>query len=765
MKCNNILLLAGLAVIASACADDFDQTFKVDAPASLQQYAYLSEYAPLKDYINRANTGNFKLGAGVTASEFNKSGVQFSLASSNFDEVVAGNAMKMASCVGDDGTMDFSTVEDFVDKAKSAGLTVYGHTLAWHSQQANKWLKETVLADHPIEGGGNNMEKYYAEAITNGDCEGAGNTNFVCRHYGQDDVNPTFDAGAGKDGSKGIKFECTAKVVEAWDNQFFIYLPKEVLNSTDKIHFKMDVKADKAASIGTQAHAAPGAYLHWAFIGNVNFTTDWTTHEFEGNVTADGVSSIALNLNDFADANVYYFDNISWEIEKERPAGPTKYMADIVENSDCEGAANANFVCRHYGQSDVNPTFEAGAGNDGSKGIKFECSAKVAEAWDNQFFVYVPKEVLGTKDKIVFKMDVKADKPASIGTQAHGAPGSYIHWAFIGNVNFTTEWTTHVFEGNVTADGVSSVALNLNDFADANTYYFDNIVWQVEKESKGGGLPQTEEEMYANTYAAMDSWIKGMMQACAGKVVAWDVVNEPISGADNDGDGYYDLQHASTASEADKENCFYWTDYLGDIDYVRTAVGSARRHFAEFGGNASELKLFINDYNLESWWDGNKKLNSLVNWISKWENDTVKIDGIGTQMHISCYEKPENQAAIENSIVKMFEIMAATGKLCRISELDMGYVAADNMFADPLKTSELTEEQHKKMAEFYKWIVKKYFEIIPAAQRYGITQWCLTDAPANSGWRGGEPVGLWDINYNRKHVYAGFAEGLSEATK
>ncbi len=95
----------------------------------------------------------------------------------------------------------------------------------------------------------------------------------------------------------------------------------------------------------------------------------------------------------------------------------------------------------------------------------------------------------------------------------------------------------------------------------------------------------------------------------------------------------------------------------------------------------------------------------------------------------------------------------------------MGYVAADNTVADPLKTSELTEEQHKKMAEFYKWIVKKYFEIIPAAQRYGITQWCLTDAPANSGWRGGEPVGLWDINYNRKHVYAGFAEGLSEATK
>lgn len=65
------------------------------------------------------------------------------------------------------------------------------------------------------------------------------------------------------------------------------------------------------------------------------------------------------------------------------------------------------------------------------------------------------------------------------------------------------------------------------------------------------------------------------------------------------------------------------------------------------------------------------------------------------------------------------------------------------------------------MSEYYKFIVKKYFEIIPVAQQYGITQWCITDSPTGSGWRGGEPVGLWDANYNRKHTYAGFADGLA----
>ncbi|MBO4268679.1 MAG: hypothetical protein J5869_04845, partial [Bacteroidaceae bacterium] len=65
-----------------------------------------------------------------------------------------------------------------------------------------------------------------------------------------------------------------------------------------------------------------------------------------------------------------------------------------------------------------------------------------------------------------------------------------------------------------------------------------------------------------------------------------------------------------------------------------------------------------------------------------------------------------------------------------------------------------------KMADFYEWIIKEYLRVIPPAQQWGICQWCVTDSPSNSGWRAGEPVGIWDLNYNRKHVYAGFVRGL-----
>lgn len=281
---------------------------------------------------------------------------------------------------------------------------------------------------------------------------------------------------------------------------------------------------------------------------------------------------------------------------------------------------------------------------------------------------------------------------------------------------------------------------------------------RVCKVTKSNSIPLTPEEKKSLLTDAMGKWIDGMMEATDGYVTSWDVVNEALWGSDNDGDGKFDLQHAATASADDKKNCFYWQDYLGDIDYVRTAVAAARKSFAAHNGDPEKLKLFINDYNLESDWDDNGKLRSLIKWIKDWEADGVtKIDGIASQMHISCYADPNTQKSKKDHIVKMLELMAKSGKLCKISELDMGYVDAAGK---EVKTVDMTEEQHKEMRDLYTFVLQKYFEIIPIDKQYGITQWCATDSPKDSGWRPGCPTGLWDSNYLRKHTYAGFAVGL-----
>ena len=143
-------LLSPLMLVGCADYDDWN-TNPGEKPASIAGYEYLNDYAPLKENLNRTANPNFKLGAGIGESEFNQKASLFRLASHNFDEIVAGNAMKMASCVNaESGEMDFSGVSTFLQSAEEAGLDVYGHTLAWHAQQPVKWLNK-LLKDKELD--------------------------------------------------------------------------------------------------------------------------------------------------------------------------------------------------------------------------------------------------------------------------------------------------------------------------------------------------------------------------------------------------------------------------------------------------------------------------------------------------------------------------------------------------------------------------------------------------------------------------------------
>ena len=104
---NSINKYFGLALlfISASCADDKFVDFKTEKPESIAQYEYLNAYDALKTYIDRSTHPNFKLGVGVAANDFLKGEMVRSVAVANFDEVVAGNAMKYASIVADDGSM------------------------------------------------------------------------------------------------------------------------------------------------------------------------------------------------------------------------------------------------------------------------------------------------------------------------------------------------------------------------------------------------------------------------------------------------------------------------------------------------------------------------------------------------------------------------------------------------------------------------------------------------------------------------------------
>ena len=754
-------LLSPLMLVG--CADYDDWNYNVEKPNTIAGYEYLNDYAPLKDNINRSSAGDFKLGAGLGESEFESgTGSLFRLAAHNFDEVVAGNAMKMASCVADNGDMDFSGVASFIQSSEEAGVSVYGHTLAWHSQQPVKWLN-SLLKDKPIpipEGGDNPCIVYdNGEAGANSWDKQAIVTLSTPMEAGKTYVfSAQIKADEGGD-IQAVPIWTTSPNLNQWggsnDVQYLAVFKLGNSFTTCTWEFQAAFPIDKVQFFMGKI---PGKI----YFDDVTCKEKGSDSEMVPNGTFDGADISAWSAN---------WNGPSFKIEGVA-AGPSTYMADLIDNGDMEGPEANNFAKKENSGSIVYEITD-GVGKNGSRGVKIVSKGGQADAWESQFWI-VSNQVLHVGDKIHVEFDYRAEGGCvgtGVDTQAHFGPGEYQYWSCAGTVAFTDSWQTYkkdfVVDENMAKKedtGMKSIAFNMSPNAADGAYYIDNVVLQIEKE--GDGIPLTPQEKKDTLTWAMDRWISGMMEACEGKVKAWDVVNEAISGGDPDAEGVYALQSMEIATRGKtdaeiakiKEKNFFWQDYLGDLDYVRTAVKLAREYGPE------DIKLFVNDYNLEYEWHGNdnKKLQSLIKWIERWEADGVtKIDGIGSQTHISFQADPEKQQKQEKLIQDSFDRMAATGKLIRISELDMGYTDASG---NAVKTDAMTEAMHKQMKDFYEFIVEEYFKRIPAAQRWGICQWCITDAPASSGWRPGEPVGLWDQNYSRKHTYAGFADGLMKAT-
>lgn len=710
---NKQILVSALgAMLLASCADHFDQNFETVRPDKEAQYGYLEQYDALKEYIK--DRPNFHLGIGTTVDEYNKKELVYALTNSNFNETVAGNAMKMSSCVADDGSMNFDKVSEYVKNATDAGLSVYGHTLAWHAQQPNKYLKR-LIADKELPPSSN-----------------------VTRCL----VIKNKEAGG------------------HWDAQ--LYFPAQ-LSKGKKYVFKMNAKA--TAPFDLILWGAPGD----ADLGSISVGTQWNEYtvkftpsaNYENFVFAVGKLGGELDIKSLSICEEGSTNNLivngdikGDEVPCNKPYSwhkVTSEIQEVAESQVVEIPVSVGHLTFDDGKNlggwgmDNAPKIVNGVCEVGNNAAK-------ENPWNAQVN-YEPGFAFENGTTYHLKMKIKGSVAGEFGAGFQN-PEGYKGCGDFSTIKVTTDWKD--VDVTATCNGDNALRLLLNIGKYAGTLYIDDFEVYYTKSSNT--IPLTDEEKKNILTPVLQKWIYGMMEATEGKVKAWDVVNEAISG--KDGSEFYPLQSATrgTVSADDAKNNFYWQDYLGDIDYVRTAVAAARKGFADAGGNPEELKLFINDYNLETAYDQNKKLKSLIHWIKEWEADGVtKIDGIGSQMHVTCSMDPAKQKENEEAYVNMLNLMVESHKLVRISELDMGLADKDGNLVN---TTDMTEEQHKAMRAYYEFIVKKYLEIVPENQQWGICQWCVTDSPANSGWRAGLPVGLWDLDYYRKHTYGGFAAGL-----
>ena len=720
MKVNKYIISALLCpFVLGSCADWDDWKYDVEKPQTIAQYEYLNDYAPLKEYLDRGAHPGFKVSAALGVDEFNQQGPLFRLAAHNFDEIVAGNAMKMASCVNDEGVMDFSKVSSFVRAAEDAGLTVYGHALAWHAQQPSKYLNGLI------------KDKELPPA----------------------EENP------------GLIITAGAPKKDTWEYEIYYDLDKP-LQAGKTYEISLNVRGTNPGTIDFWPGKKDGSATQYG-AGSFTVAESAVDNEFSFTPNAD------IDRMRFCFGKVggtLYFDNF---VLKEKGSDHNIVVNSTFDEDDISHWTKVSWVPISYkignvagaAAVDIENEVHKRTYTDGSfPFFAMGCEPPVVNGaihfvptgdW-SQFFVMSGSENRLSEGNYVVYLDMTSSKAASGVelTMQNGWGGSA--QAITVSVPVSAGRQTVKLPMPNIVGGDYDIILKPQT-ADATLDVHSVKVCQVKKSNT---KPLTDEEKKEVLTPVLQNWIYGMMEATEGKVKAWDVVNEAISGEDKNGDGYYDLQSATrgTVSADDAKNNFYWQDYLGDLEYVRTAVAAARKGFADAGGNPEELKLFINDYNLETAYDQNKKLKSLIHWIKEWEADGVtKIDGIGSQMHVTCSMDPAKQKENEEAYVNMLNLMVESHKLVRISELDMGLADKDGNLVN---TTDMTEEQHKAMRAYYEFIVKKYLEIVPENQQWGICQWCVTDSPANSGWRAGLPVGLWDLDYYRKHTYAGFAVGL-----
>lgn len=373
-------------------------------------------------------------------------------------------------------------------------------------------------------------------------------------------------------------------------------------------------------------------------------------------------------------------------------------------------------------------TYAEVAGNGSTRALQVSVATPGTNGYDVQAIGPVVSVSAPPARTINFSIDIKA---AAAGGKVRVVVQNTNYLAY--DITPTTSWATYTFSLQV-AEAAATVRLN---FPNAGTYAIDNITASDPTQGTPGvgGAPATPAQAAAVIDNEMKRYITTSITHYAGKINAWDVVNEVI--ADGNAAMRTDLNTGAGSNQ------FFYGKYLGvkyDQDnYVLKAFKYAKQ------ANAGVLR-FINDYNLDYSRIKTDSLVALVNFINK--DGAALIDGIGTQMHISINS---NKSNIDYS----FQKLASTGLKIKISEMDVA--------ANTSKSSSFTADATTlaAQADMYKYVIQSYLTNVPAAQRYGVTVWGVadTDSWINTPTNPDVPL-LFDKNYAKKAAFVGVKLGL-----
>ena len=725
MKYNKIIpIVALLATTMSSCDEEKMNWYKdpshgevASSELPLELREAISRYEPLKTYVADAN---FKLGCGVGLTPYVENEPYNQLVNENFNEITIGYLMKHGPVVKSDGSLNFTEIDKLFAKTDEAGISVFGHTLVWHQNQNAKYLN-SLIADKVIVTP-DDSEKII-NILDNSDFENG--TISPWGGWGNDSSRKVSEKGQGYSSDYAMIL-VNPKDANSYSAQAAYSLPSELIVGKTYCYSAM-VKADVVNTDFTFQVQNPTSYAGEGYVSGTTAVGQWVLIEGEFECTKEDLTRLCINFGKAA--GNYYIDNIKFGEKNEN----VDKMLNVIDNTTFETATISPWG--GWGNDSSHKISDKGQGYNSDYAMIL-VNPKDANSYSAQAAYSLPAELEIGKTYCYSAM-VKADVLNTDFTFQVQNPTSYAGEGYVSGTTAVGQWVP--IEGEFTCAKAGMQRLCINFGKAAGTYYVDNVKFGEKKATTKAAtrgvqiIPLSDEEKALLIGNALESWISQMVSHCKSHVKAWDVVNEPMREGGTLRDG----------TESSGDDVFSWVKYLGK-DYAVTAFKLARQY-----GNGDSDKLFINDYNLEV---SEAKLAGLIDYVTYIESKGAKVDGIGTQMHLSLSGKDANGIAnLKQQIDKMFQTLAASGKLIKVSELDIA-----------LGTASPTDTQFADQAEMYRYVIESYKKYIPQAQQYGITIWGVSDDPAeHENWLPDDAPNLWDASYGRKHAYKGVADGFA----
>lgn len=680
----------------------------------------ISRYDAIKSYIPRQD---FIIGIGMGMDVYTDNEVARNIVNDNFNSVTLGNAMKMSSIINNKGEADYSKVDAFL-QILPPDIAVYGHNLIWHTQQAAKYLNNLIAPEIIITP--DDTEKMN-NIIANSDFE-LGNVNGWGAWSSAGCTTKISAPGEGYNSSYAMKLN-NPEAGNSYSAQAYYKLPANYFIEGKTYvctFYAKSVNGDDKFQVQIQQRS--GSYPGGHYMSQALPANQWMLVEKEFTATATDADMDHIVLNFGGAIGDCFIDNFKFGEKKEDPdAGRTNLLSngsfgtDVTGWSKWNGPDGANTWNENEGHNEkgclqvINPQ-----DNDGGE-------------WKIQIHSSIAQNIA---EGSTFYVSFYAKMQEGIGSARVSTTGKAHYQS---NQTVTTEWTR--FEWTATAGGEIN-GINFDLGLKAGTYLIDDVmvsldpfnapkVMSAKVRTRGiEYVEKTDEEKKTIISNAMETWIKGMVGHYKDRVHSWDVLNEPI----DDGGKLRGVEVVPNEEDMDDDD-FYWGKYMGK-EYAVKAFQWAREA-------DPTAKLFINDYNLEYNLNKCDKLIEYINYIDQTNGSTL-VDGIGTQMHVAINTDKEK-------IKEMFQKLAATGKLIRITELDV-----------KVNTSSPTTENFASQAEMYLFIIEQYQAIIPQTQQAGITIWGISDNPdEHVYWIPDDAPNLFDANYARKHAYKGVCDGLA----